>query len=160
MNQTYQLSFTKARAMAVIASLCLLIFVTFTGGLAIGLGVRMPTRTEIALASQYHARSTSALPAEPNQQTPELQELEAAGTDRFSLQIGSFADANNAKQLETELKDRGYPVRVSRAIDPEKRVWHVVRVGDYADVITATRAAAEFTSREQLQAVVCRAETL
>lgn len=146
--------------MAAIASLCLLMFVTFTGGLAIGIGLRMPTRTEIALSNQYDARAAGALPVQPDQQTAQLQELQTAGTDRFSLQIGSFADANNAKQLETELRDRGYPARVSRALDPEKRVWHVVRVGDYADVITATRAAAEFTSREQFQAVVCRAETL
>ena len=197
MNKVYQFSFTKKRAMGVIAALCLLNFLTFTGGLALGLGLWMPTRTEIALANEYRGRAagaqvqaqaaappvagtpavavesappipvqTAALhsgsPEQPETALPAAppQAVELAGPGKFALQIGSFTDAKNAKQLETELKDRGYPVRIFKALDPEKRVWHVVRVGDYSDVNTASRAAADFTNREQLQALVRRADAL
>ena len=206
MNKTYQLSFTKKRAMGIIAAVCLLTFLTFTGGLAVGLGLWMPTRSEIALANDYRSRAAggtdpvqaaapTAMPsavgqtpvaapqpaipvqtaalhtgsadqpsAAPTETAPPpalpAQQVEMASAGKFALQIGSFTDAKNAKQLETELKDRGYPVRIFKALDPDKKVWHVVRVGDYTDVSTASRAAAEFTSREQLQALVRRADAL
>ena len=215
MNKTYQFTFTKRRVIGVIAALCLLNFLTFTGGLALGLGLWAPTKTEIALANESSARAAAnpvapapavaapavsttavtppavqapavtppALPAattaprvvsaagrpaapqqaavkpapppQPEQAAPPAETpVDTAAAGKFALQIGSFTDPKNAKQMETELKDRGYAVRIFKAIDPDKRVWHVVRVGAYADVTAASRAAAEFTSREQLQALV------
>ena len=57
MNKTYQFTFTKRRVIGVIAALCLLNFLTFTGGVALGLGLWAPTKTEIALANESRARA-------------------------------------------------------------------------------------------------------
>lgn len=188
----YQFTFTKKRVIGVATAICMLNFLAFFGGLVLGLGLWMPTKSEIAMATEYKAKmagqqsapaavppstapaqtaSAAAAPAsqrssQPRAAPPATQPISEQPLDkksvagRFALQIGSFTDPKTAKQLETDLKDRGYMVRIFKALDPEQKVWHVVRIGEYPDVSAASRAAAEFTSREQLQALVRRSDNL
>jgi cell division protein FtsN len=165
----YQLSFTKPRAAGVAAALCLLNLVTFSGGVALGVRLWMPVRSDIVLANDDPPAGAEKKPEQPaipvrtaalRIGAPERSLDAPTRAGRFALQIGSFSDARNAEQLATELTGRGYAIRIFRALDGANRAWHVVRVGDYPDLSTASRAAADFTSRERLQALVCRADIL
>jgi cell division septation protein DedD len=85
----------------------------------------------------------------------------AAQTDtEFALQLGSFRDLNHAKQLQTEMKDRGYNTSILTALDADQREWHVVRIDGFKTLAGASQAAAEFIGKERIPAVVRRAKTL
>lgn len=204
--KTYQFTFSGRRALVVVFGLFVLNFLMFIVGLIVGIGLWMPTQSELAALKAKNAPvQTASQPASaqpqpvqtasaaatapvaappdsapaaqpapaavqpvatpapaPQQQTAPAAPAPAASeaSGRFALQIGSFTDPKYAKQLETDLKERGYAVRTYKTLDPDQRVWHVVRVGHYPDVSTASRAAAEFTNREQLQALVRRNDAL
>jgi len=76
------------------------------------------------------------------------------------VQIGSFRDAKNAKQLQDELNGRGYQATVFNARDSEQRMWHAVRVGRYQDLASATSDAAKIGNKEQMQVLIRRGDRL
>jgi DedD protein len=78
----------------------------------------------------------------------------------FALQVGSFRDEKNARQLLSDLKERGYSARIMTSLDGEQREWHAVRLGTYKTLSTAARAAADFSGKERIQALVRRSNTL
>jgi len=78
----------------------------------------------------------------------------------FALQVGSFRDEKNARQLLSDLKERGYSARIMTSLDDEQREWHAVRLGTYKTLSTAARAAADFSGKERIQALVRRSNTL
>jgi len=78
----------------------------------------------------------------------------------FVVQIGSFRDAKNAKQLQDELNGRGYQATVFNALDSEQRMWHVVRVGRYQDSASAASDAAKIGDKEQMQVLIRRGDRL
>jgi cell division protein FtsN len=80
--------------------------------------------------------------------------------DLFALQLGSFLDPKNARQLQAELKDRGYNSSIVTALDSEQREWHVVRMGSYKTLESAAQAAADFSGKERINALVRHANTL
>jgi cell division protein FtsN len=125
-----------------------------------------PPAITAAVAPAPAPASTAPAPALPNpQQTAAPQPPAAApladdDTDTFSLQIGSFRDAKNARQLQTDLKERGYTASVLTALDSDAREWHVVRIDGYKTLASAARAAVDFSRKERLQALVRRSNTL
>ena len=109
-------------------------------------------------AAAQPAQSGAASP--PPQIAPAVHEAEATpGTEdpsQFVLQVGSFRDAKNAKQLQSDLTAKGYPATVFEALDSEQRMWHVVRIGHYQDLASAAHEAAIIGGKEQLQALIRR----
>lgn len=81
-------------------------------------------------------------------------------SERFVLQMGAFRDQKNAKQLQTELKEKGYVTRIYNGVDEDQKMWHMVRMGGYRDVYAASRAASEFSGKERIQALVRRSDAL
>jgi cell division septation protein DedD len=118
-----------------------------------------------ALVPQTAATSQGAKPAAPaSNAAPEPKE-NAAGAEpeagaapppppEYCLQIGSFTDVKLAKQLQADLKEKGYPATIFDGTDASYKTWHAVRMSKYADVDVAIKAAADFTSKEHLQAIV------
>lgn len=78
----------------------------------------------------------------------------------YTLQVGAFRDSKNAAQMVAELKERGYEARLFKAMDADLRMWYAVRLRAFRDLSSASRAAADFTDKEQIQALVRRASAL
>lgn len=72
----------------------------------------------------------------------------------YCLQLGAFTDLKKAQQLQASLKDRGYTAIIFEGIDSGYKAWHAVRISKYPDIDSATKAAADFTAKERLQAIV------
>jgi len=72
----------------------------------------------------------------------------------YCLQLGAFTDLKKAQQLQASLKDRGYAPIIFEGIDSGYKAWHAVRISKYPDIDSATKAAADFTAKERLQAIV------
>jgi cell division septation protein DedD len=109
------------------------------------------------------APGAPATPAAPPTAPPAPAVAAAAppdDTDGFSLQVGSFREPKNARQLQNDLKERGYATSVLTALDAEQREWHVVRIDGYKTLASAARAAADFSGKERIQALVRRSNSL
>lgn len=78
----------------------------------------------------------------------------------FALQLGSFRDLNHAKELQTEMKDRGYVASIMTALDSDQREWHVVRIEGFKTLASASQAAQELINKERVPAVVRRSKSL
>jgi cell division septation protein DedD len=121
-----------------------------------------PVLTAAALTSAAPAPAPPL--ANPQQTLPPQPPAAAPGldddADAFSLQIGSFRDVKNARQLQTDLKERGYAASVLTALDSDEKEWHVVRIDGYKTLASAARAAADFSRKERLQALVRRSNNL
>jgi hypothetical protein len=74
--------------------------------------------------------------------------------------VGAFLDPINASRLAKNLQEQGYPARVLNFSDSEYRVWHAVRFGEFKHLEAAARAARQFERRQQLVAIVRRADSL
>jgi cell division protein FtsN len=98
--------------------------------------------------------------AAPQPQQPARELASTADGDLFALQIGSFLDPKNARQLQADLKDRGYNTSVITALDADQREWHLVRMGAYKTLESAAKAAADFSGKERINALVRRANAL
>jgi cell division septation protein DedD len=98
-------------------------------------------------------------PAQPSAATA-AAEAAAPEDDVFSLQIGTFRDPKNAKQLQADLKEKGYAASILTAMDSEQREWHAVRIHGFKTVASAARAATEFTTKERMQALIRRSDGL
>jgi sporulation related protein len=72
----------------------------------------------------------------------------------YCLQLGAFTDLKKAQQLQANLKDRGYTAIIFEGIDTGYRPLHAVRISKFTDIDSATKAAADFTAKERLQAIV------
>jgi cell division protein FtsN len=108
-------------------------------------------------AAPATAPAPTPAPASPPQISPAAQAADAAAdSSQFVLQVGSFRDAKNAQQLQSELKAKGYPATVFDAMDSDQRMWHVVRIGHYQDVASAAVEAARIGDQERLQALIRR----
>lgn len=113
--------------------------------------VPAPAPAEPTPAPAAPARTIAELPAHPS---------DGPDTAPFVLQVGSFRDIKNAKQLQMELMGRGYQATVFNALDTDQRMWHVVRVGRYNDLASAAADAAKIGDKEQLQAMIRRGDRL
>jgi|GEM_PF-2571778 len=85
----------------------------------------------------------------------------AAVAAEFAVQVGAFLDPKNAAEMQKDLQERRISTIIFRGYDSSKRVWHAVRLAQpFGDLASASRAAADFTGKEQIQALVRRAKTL
>jgi cell division protein FtsN len=132
----------------------------------------VPPPQAAAIAAPAHAAAEPVAPAPAEHPAPSIPPPAAPAAHEtpvqtaaveplpFVLQVGSFRDPKNAKQLQTELAGKGYQATVFNALDSEQRMWHVVRVGHYQDVASAASDAAKIGDKEQLQALIRRGDRL
>ncbi|MCX6596095.1 MAG: SPOR domain-containing protein [Acidobacteria bacterium] len=109
--------------------------------------------------------SPAAAPTAPPQQAaaevkPSAPPVVRGEEGEYTLQLGSFREPKNAQQLVAELKERNIQARIFKAPDADLRMWYAVRVSLFPDLSSASRAAADFTNREQIQALVRRTRSL
>ncbi|MDQ2106199.1 SPOR domain-containing protein, partial [Azospirillum isscasi] len=73
---------------------------------------------------------------------------------RYTVQVGSFQQADNAQGLVRRLRGLGFNAYALDWTDAEQRSWHVVRVGGYADTAAARQAAASLKDKVEAQPIV------
>jgi len=109
------------------------------------------------VATQASREAPAAAPAAA---APAGKPAPADSQNEFALQLGSFRDLNHAKQLQSDMKDRGYSTSILTALDADQREWHVVRIEGYKTLASASQAAADFIGKERIPAVVRRSKAL
>ena len=65
----------------------------------------------------------------------------------FSVQTGAFLQKDNATQMISLLKRKGFSPYISEKVDSRKRVWHTVQVGTYATRSEAEAAAKDISNK-------------
>ncbi|MBB3267398.1 cell division septation protein DedD [Azospirillum sp. OGB3] len=78
----------------------------------------------------------------------------SAPDGRYTVQVGSFQQADNAEGLVRRLRGLGFNAYALDWTDAEQRSWHVVRVGGYADTAAARQAAASLKGKVEAQPIV------
>lgn len=77
-----------------------------------------------------------------------LNEEKSSGA--FTVQVGAFLEKSNAEVMLQNLRDKGYTPYIHTIWDDMKRQWHTVRLGNYEDQETASKAAADFAKKERM----------
>lgn len=114
-----------------------------------------------AVSAPAPVSAPAAQPAsEPPAAAPAPAANSASAESDFALQLGSFRDLNHAKQMQADLKDRGYNTSILTALDSDQREWHVVRIDGFKTLASASQAAAQFIGKERIPAVVRRSKAL
>jgi len=122
-------------------------------------GSKIKGLTSKALAKKFQTAPAAAgakpspVPAAPPAASVQAEAPPPPPPD-YCLQLGAFTDIKKAQQLQASLKDRGYTAIIFEGIDTGYRPLHAVRISKYPDIESATKAAADFTAKERLQAIV------
>ena len=71
-----------------------------------------------------------------------------------SIQVGAFRNLKYAEKMVTQLEAKGYPAQIFQINDSKGRLWHTVRIGDYATLEEAQAKAEAFSVLESMQTAV------
>lgn len=94
----------------------------------------LPPKPELAVVKPAPAPVVKPEPVKP-------EPAKAAGKERWSVQVGSYADLTNARTAESKLKAAGLPTQFG-PVDTAKGVLYRVRVAPLADEAAAQAAKA------------------
>jgi cell division septation protein DedD len=72
----------------------------------------------------------------------------------FSVQAGAFLEKENADDMVSDLREKGYQPHIFEALDHKNQKVFTVRIADYEELEEASQAAALFTEKEHIPAVV------
>jgi cell division septation protein DedD len=72
----------------------------------------------------------------------------------FSIQVGAFLQKDNAIKMASILGKKGYSASIVKFNDTKGRVWHTVRIGEYASRSVARKHARDFSSEQGLDSTV------
>jgi len=72
----------------------------------------------------------------------------------YSIQVGAFLNKDNAIRMASILGKKGYSANIVKFNDEKGRVWHTVRIGEYASRRVAKKHAKDFSSRQGLDSTV------
>jgi hypothetical protein len=72
----------------------------------------------------------------------------------YSIQVGAYLILKNAQDEIGELNEKGYAARIVNFEDSEGRIWHTVRVGNYATRNAAQGDAKILSERVDIETVV------
>jgi cell division septation protein DedD len=188
MATTYHFEFPRKRLVLLAACGILAGLLVFASGMVAGIILWNPARSELAALKNQGARTPAlpaaaatalavsrppavpALPAEepekppaaiaepPAAEAPARVAAPAGGANNFSLQIGLFEKADDARKLLTTLKDKGYNAMVVDQTDSQRHAWYAVRIIGYPTLASASDAAAKFSNKERIQALVRKSD--
>jgi type II secretory pathway predicted ATPase ExeA len=72
----------------------------------------------------------------------------------YSIQVGAFLYKDNAIKMASILGKKGYSANIVIFNDTKGRVWHTVRIGEYASRSVAKKHARDFSSKQGLDSTV------
>lgn len=89
------------------------------------------------------APKEKSVPTQPPSTKPEtaaaVKPKPAAEQHRFTIQVAAVKEADNAKRLVNDLREKGYPAYQISVTLPGKGAWYRVRVGAYENRALAER---------------------
>ncbi len=95
--------------------------------------------------------------AQDNKQVPAdtgVIRVKSAENARYSVQIGSYPSAGEAKHVVERWKGKGYPAYLMIADIPDRGRWYRVRIGGFESRDEAARYLKDFSSKEGVEALV------
>jgi len=72
----------------------------------------------------------------------------------YSIQVGAFLHKDNAVKMASTLGKKGYSANIVKFNDAKGRVWHTVRIGEFASRKVARKHARDFSSKQGLDSTV------
>lgn len=102
-----------------------------------------------------NAAVKKAAPEAPLADVSEEIAVPRASLEAWTVQVGSFADNNNARGLIKRLRDDGFPAYLERAVDNTTTTFKV-RVGPQVSRAAAKSVAAELESKQKIKGLVMR----
>ncbi|MDT8445568.1 MAG: SPOR domain-containing protein [bacterium] len=114
-----------------------------------------PTEPTAPANPKPPAQPSKKAPAAPLK-APKVKALssKSAPLNPYWVQAGAFIQDANAYRLQAQLKDEGYPARVHVTQDLDRRVYHLVLIGDFEDKDKAQEVAKAYTKKRQEKSVV------
>jgi cell division septation protein DedD len=104
------------------------------------------------------------MPIVPKPQTQNAQSVVEQAADKaegapsedkaFSVQAGAFLEKNNADDMISDLKEKGYQPYIFETMNSKNQPVYSVRIGDYADLQEASHAASGFKDKEKMPAII------
>jgi cell division septation protein DedD len=91
--------------------------------------------------------------AEPGRDAGVIR-VKSAENARYSVQVGSYPNMAEATKVVERWKGKGYPAYLMIADIPDRGRWYRVRIGGFESRGEAMRYMDEFTSRENVEALV------
>lgn len=96
-----------------------------------------------------------AEPAKPEGSTDtNVIRVKSPGNARYSVQVGSYPQMEEAARTVDRWKKKGYPAFMMIADIPDRGRWYRVRLGGFESRNEATRYMQELQSREDVEALV------
>jgi hypothetical protein len=78
----------------------------------------------------------------------------------FAVQVGAFLVKKNDEKFVGDLVKKGYKPNIVEIRDYDKKRWYSIRIGEYADLEEASRAASAFKKQEGQPAIVTTVDSL
>jgi type II secretory pathway predicted ATPase ExeA/cell division septation protein DedD len=72
----------------------------------------------------------------------------------YSIQVGAFLNKDNAMKMASILGKKGYSANIVNFNDKKGRIWHTVRIGEYASRSVAQKHARDLISKQGLNSIV------
>ncbi len=107
--------------------------------------------------SETQARSDAATTAEakkPGASDAGVIRVKSAESGRYSVQIGSYPQLDEATRIVERWKGKGYPAYLMIADIPDRGRWYRVRIGGFGTREDAAKYLNEFSSKEGVEALV------
>ena len=115
--------------------------------------VKAPVKAPVKVAPAPEPAGTPAVEAPKPKPKPAVK---AKGKAKFTLQLSSFQDRDEAEDFHGKLTSSGYEPYITEANVPGKGLWYRVRLGRYVSHETAIGAKKDFEQREHIIAYVTR----
>lgn len=112
------------------------------------------TRQSASKPARPAAVEESVPKAATKKPAPVVNETKSSSKAVFTIQVSAFQDKNQADQLVSRLKRKGYDAFITRAAIPGKGTWYRVRVGRYASRDEAQAVAATLKRKEGISTYV------
>ncbi len=109
-----------------------------------------PEAAEPAHAAEAHAKAPEAHEAHTKPAAPHAE----AATGKFTLQVGSHPNIQEANEQLAQLQKKGLPAFLSTAEIKGKGVWHRVFIGGYETKPAAEKAGQGFREQKLIESFV------
>ncbi len=113
-----------------------------------------------AYGNDLHAKLNQGTPASQSNSTKK-NTLTLAATSYtsdenhfFSVQAGVYNSKEKADRMMVHLINKGYQPYIVQTQDDQQQTLYIIRIGDYVDIQSATKAATTFNKGEHMSAVV------
>ena len=168
-----EFALTRWALITVLVGLAAVGFLTFTGGVLVGVSVtpligeevveidvdlvpdsvRDPSPNERVLLYSADVQPAVASPEPEPPPNPSLISIQSTPTE-YAVQVGAFRDPMKAESLYEGLWEKGHKTRIYSGWDAEGLLWHCVRTGHYVDRQAAAAAAVTIGRQLELHATV------